>query len=362
MNYPEQTIEQFRHYIVDFDNDIEEIKDIEFKINKWVNRGVDINSAINPLQAQIATWENKMRTLQNQLESNIKNLKSVDDRITSNSSFTMDSLDNFSGNLEKWDYLFSQYKLVLQNLKEDTRTLYEIDSQIKRFHNLGVELGDAITKIQNQNDNIINTIKNSMEDLQKLIEEVKIESGKITDTQEMALDNQLEDNNQPQNKYWAFYDKMNVDGESFSLNINHAYWDSQKDGLDILNHTHLNYISRRSTIYNASVGEVQVHATPEKPINYIYYGYDKNNLVKLKVRDTQWGSYYVDSGNCLIQVYFGSTQVMDNGTNSRKYFSELYKQRNNEDYQNGATTKNKWYLIAACEEIMDLTNIIYRGE
>ena len=127
MNYPEQTIEQFRHYIVDFDNDIEEIKDIEFKINKWVNRGVDINSAINPLQAQIATWENKMRTLQNQLESNIKNLKSVDDRITSNSSFTMDSLDNFSGNLEKWDYLFSQYKLVLQNLKEDTRSLYEID-------------------------------------------------------------------------------------------------------------------------------------------------------------------------------------------------------------------------------------------
>ena len=33
----------------------------------------------------------------------------------------------------------------------------------------------------------------------------------------------------------------------------------------------------------------------------------------LNVRENQWGSYYVDSGNCMIQVYFGSNQIMENG-------------------------------------------------
>ena len=90
----------------------------------------------------------------------------------------------------------------------------------------------------------------------------------------------------------------------FSIYLNKSYWNSQDDGVDILNHTQLNYINRRSVIYNSSVGEVQVHSKPKKPIKYIYYGHSKDQLIKLNIRENQWGSYYVDSGNCMIQVYF----------------------------------------------------------
>ena len=64
------------------------------------------------------------------------------------------------------------------------------------------------------------------------------------------------------------------------------------------------------------------------------------------------GSYYVDSGNCMIQVYFGSTQIMENGHNSRKYFEEIYKQKNNEDYHLFASIKSmksiRWYRFLLC--------------
>ena len=53
---------------------------------------------------------------------------------------------------------------------------------------------------------------------------------------------------------------------------------------------------------------------------------------------------------------------MENGHNSRKYFGEIYKQQNNEDYQNGATTKEKWFLLASCDEITNFDQIDFKGE
>ena len=143
--------------------------------------------------------------------------------------------------------------------------------------------------------------------------------------------------------------------------LNLSYWDSEIDGLDILNHTELSYLSRKSNIYNSSIGDVQVHAKPSKPIKYIYYGYSKEEMVKIKVRENSFGSYYVDSGNCMVQVYFGSTQIMENGIKTRDYFNDLFRKKNNEDYNNGAKTEGKWYLIISCEEIEDINNISFRG-
>lgn len=353
MNYPQQAIDDLTTYISNFDNDIQEIKSIEQKINKWVQRGVEIETALTPINLQIENWENKMKDLSHQLRINIETLKMVDDRIDSNNSLDLNQVDNYENNLEKWNYLFKIYKIVLQNLETDTKILYDIEEQIKKYNKLGVELGDAVNKIKNQNNNIINSIKNSMLDLNKLIEEVKVESEKIQDENEVGV--------LPSNNYWAFYDKINVDSESFTMYLNKEYWDGTKDGSKIINHTDLIYISRRSDIYNSSVGEIQVHAKPVNPIKYIYYGYEKDNLIKLSVRENNWGSYYVDSGNCMIQVYFGSTQIMENGKNTRKYFDELYYKKNQENYLNGAKTKDKWYLIASCEEIENLDNIVFKG-
>tara|TARA_X000000950_G_C13787870_1_gene608070 strand:+ start:138 stop:1208 length:1071 start_codon:yes stop_codon:yes gene_type:complete len=354
MNYPEHTIAELTKYITNFDQDIEEIKAIECKIDSWVKRGVDIHNALNPINEQIQRWENKMLGLVNKFKTNITTLQKVDDRIKSETSLDLSKADKLDSNLEKWNYLFNQYKCVLENLKQDTKTLYEVEDQINKYKKLGVELGDAVQKIKNQNQNIINSIQNSMLELKELIQEIKVESNKIV--------NNETDKSEPVDNYWAFYDKINVDSESFSMYLNSNYWNSENDGLQIISHTDLNYINRRSKIYNSSVGEVQVHAEPEKPIKYIYYGYEKENLIKLKVRETNWGSYYVDSGNCMIQVYFGSTQVMENGKKSREYFGELYTQRNQEKYQNGAKTKDKWYLVASCEELENLSNINFRGE
>lgn len=353
MNYPETTIEQFKKYIIDFDSDISEIKEIEKKINQWVTRGVDLQGAINPLQTQIQNWEQKMDQLSQNLKNNIQNLKNVDDRIQSSHNLDLAQVDSVTNNIDKWEYLFSQYRLVLENLKQDTQTLYEVEEKIQNYNKLGVELGDAVQKIQEQNQNIINAIHNSMEELKTLIEDVRQEAEKINDNVTKPV------NTSP---YWAFYDRINVDGESIAMYLNQSYWNSEVDGLEIQNHTQLNYLSHRSPIYNASVGDTQVHCQPEKPIQYIYYGYEKDKLIKLKVRDSSFGSYYVDSGNCMIQLYFGSSQVMENGIRTRTYFDQIYQERNQEDYQNGAKTPNSWYLIASCEEIDDISQVQFRGE
>lgn len=351
MDYPEKTIEQFTKYILDFDSDIQEIKEVEKKINKWVTQGINLDDALVPLQTQIQNWETKMRDLSLEFRTNIENLKKVDDRIQSDKNLDIVYVDSFTQNIEKWEYLFSQYKSILENLKQDTKTLYDIEEYIQKYDKLGVELGDAVNKIKEQNQNIIDSINKSMEDLKSLIENMRNEADKIHNNSVNTDVN-----------YWAFYDKINVDGESIAIYLNQTYWDNQADGLDIQNHTHLNYYSRRSPIYNASIGETQVHCQPDKPIQYIYYGYRKDEMIKLKVRENGYGSYYVDSGNCMIQLYFGSSQVMENGIRSRDYFDELFQERNQTDYQNGATTPHNWYVIASCEEIDDLNQIQYRGE
>ena len=89
------------------------------------------------------------------------------------------------------------------------------------------------------------------------------------------------------NKYWAFYEKINVDSESFSIYLDKSYLNSQDDGIDILNHTQLNYINRKSVMYNSSIGEVQVYSKPKNPIKYIYYGHSKDQLIKLNIRENQ---------------------------------------------------------------------------
>ena len=181
MNYPENTIIELNKYVTNFDNDIKDIQIVEKKINKWINRGIDMVTALTPLNLQIEKWNNKMDTLLNNFKNNILLLKAVDDRIKNEQILKIEDLDIFSDNLEKWNHLFDVYKSVLENLKQDTIILYDIEEHIKKYNNLGVELGDAITKINNQNNNIINTINNSMLELKKLIEEVKLESEKISD-------------------------------------------------------------------------------------------------------------------------------------------------------------------------------------
>ena len=61
--YPSAKITELHAYMTNFNNDINEMKDILTKINDWSNRGIDINSAINPLNTQIQNWEKTMNEL-----------------------------------------------------------------------------------------------------------------------------------------------------------------------------------------------------------------------------------------------------------------------------------------------------------
>ena len=362
MDYPEETVLILKKYIENFDNDIIELKKLEKNIKIWCKRGININNSIEPLQEQINIWETKMIELLNNLKDNIINLKLVDDRIDSNNKLTIKKLEEFSENSQKWEYLFDIYKTILENLKKDTIILYDIENKIKNYKKLGVELGDAIDKIQYQNNNIIQSINLSMTGLKNLIKLIKIESNKIIENEDVKDDTNNDVNSDKSNTYWAFYDKMNVDGESISVYLNDNYWDNKNDGLNILKHVELSYLNTRSTLYNSSVGDKQLHSKPEQAIKYIYYGYQKDNMIKLKCREDNWSSYYVDTGNCMIQGYFGSSQIMENGINSRKFFSEQYKKYTDTTYLNGAKTADKWFVIFSLEEINDLNKVVYKGE
>lgn len=61
--YPSTKITELHAYMTNFNSDINEMKDILTKINDWSNRGIDIKSAITPLNTQIQNCENTMNEL-----------------------------------------------------------------------------------------------------------------------------------------------------------------------------------------------------------------------------------------------------------------------------------------------------------
>ena len=69
-----------------------------------------------------------------------------------------------NNNVNKHDYL-EFYSSCLHNLKKDIDLLNDAVENLSKFKNLGIELGDAFKKIDEQKQNIINKINEAKDDL-----------------------------------------------------------------------------------------------------------------------------------------------------------------------------------------------------
>ena len=113
----------------------------------------------------------------NTLQSIFLELKTYDDRITSSTNTIIDdTILNSKPRLEKIPYLCGLYKQLFLNVKEDIDILNKVRSDIIGYTNLGVNLGSAITKIDEQINSLNDAINNSINSFDNLI--TKIDSEK----------------------------------------------------------------------------------------------------------------------------------------------------------------------------------------
>jgi vacuolar-type H+-ATPase subunit I/STV1 len=156
--------------MLNFNQDILDIKEISVKINNWVNRGIALDTAKEPLNAQITDWENIMEELLESFKQNLLKLKEVDDRIESVNSFNIQDLgDTYT---DKWSNLYSLYQNLFENLKNDTEILQNAKTDITKYNSLGIKLEDTLTTIDDYINNITNAINTSLNSLQELSDKI----------------------------------------------------------------------------------------------------------------------------------------------------------------------------------------------
>ena len=169
-------------YVNNFDNDINEMIKISDQIKEWSNRGIRVDQCIEPLNNQIEEWKNKMKSLILELKNNIEELKNVDDRIKDNSSNINISLSENNTNeyiKEDWNVLLLAYDNLYNNLVNDVNILNNVKADIQKYEKLGVELGNAIDKIDGQKENICNAANKSSNNIENIVSSIKEECGKV---------------------------------------------------------------------------------------------------------------------------------------------------------------------------------------
>lgn len=153
-----QYIEQSNEYLKkitnnlqNLSNDIESLKDVKNKITSWKYRGLQLDTLL----------------LDNQIEDYIKK-KTDFEKDTKDQTLKLSKLDYKINpkkyNIDKNNYL-EFYKTCLNNLKTDLDILNDAVNNLSKFKNIGVELGNAFKSIDEQKEEIINTIKEATEDL-----------------------------------------------------------------------------------------------------------------------------------------------------------------------------------------------------
>ena len=163
-------------------NMLQDYVDLQTIINQitiWNSQGINLDSAITPLTNQLNTWDQLLDTNINTLQSIFVELKTYDDRITSSTNTIIDdTILNSKPRLEKIPYLCNLYKQLFLNLKEDIEILNQVRTDISGYTTLGVNLGSAITKIDEQINSLNSAINNSINSFENLI--TKIDGEKET--------------------------------------------------------------------------------------------------------------------------------------------------------------------------------------
>lgn len=169
-------------YTMCMNNMLQDYVDLQTIINQitiWNSQGIHLDSAITPLTNQLNTWDQMLDTNINTLQSIFVELKTYDDRISSSTNTIIDdNVLNSKPRLEKIPYLCNLYKQLFLNLKEDIEILNQVRTDISGYITLGVNLGSAITKIDEQINSLNNAINNSINSFENLI--TKIDGEKET--------------------------------------------------------------------------------------------------------------------------------------------------------------------------------------
>lgn len=165
--------------VVDFNQDLDYMKNTLIKINNWTNNGLtSLDTCILPLTNQINEWEEKMDNALLLFKDNIIELKNIDDRINNTVSVDINDSPNDTY-IEKWDHYYSIYKKMYDNLKDDINILNNVTNSISNYNNLGVELGDALNKIKEQKSYLESNINKSTEKCENLVILLEKEASKI---------------------------------------------------------------------------------------------------------------------------------------------------------------------------------------
>lgn len=362
-DYPENDIEKLNEYVINFNDDVLEMKEILKKLNNWVSKGIDIESSIGPLNNQINTWESVMDDLIEKFKLNITILKDFDDRI--NSSNTIEINEQGNNYKERWEYLYSIYKNIFINLEEDIHILMNVLASLGNYRSLGVELGNSLTIVNNQINRITIAVSDSIKDLNNIIETIKKESKKIINNNES---NSYQNTNQEvihisENNYLGVYCRYNFSQVSSMLYFNqnpHINWDPEIDGEYISQYMTKIFFDKKSPKYNEEIGEKTVINNSPLRFKYIYYGFSKNKMTGIKLNQSllqyadQHGYQYT------ITVYHDSHIENTDLSLEDKYKEEFIN--NGKEYKDFGSTYDKLYIVYSCEEISDFSNIYFRGE
>ena len=347
--YPTDKIEKLNSYMLNFVNDLKYMENILEKLYDWEKREILLGNSIESLNNQIKEWKNNMNSLIEDFKNNIKTLKNVDDRIDSNISIDMTSSE--SSYEEIWKFFYLEYSKLFTNLHSDINILNNVKNDLSSYENLGIQLGDAINVIDTQINNINKGIENSLKNLNIIIESIKNYSKKILTEDELIED---------RNNYLALYSSWGVDAQSFLLYFNantQINWDPVQDGTNILNHVRRAKLTSQSPIYNESMGGTHYETQSAQFYKYIYYGLDKNNMIKADISNDTYGSSYQDEHGYqrLLNVFY------DRSTDHVQKLVDLFDSHG-KVYNPGSQTTDKLYIIFSIEEITDFSNINFRGE
>lgn len=350
-NYPIEKANKLNIHIDDFINDIDYMTNVIDKLGEWESRGLSIGNSIESLNNQIEVWNLEMKELIQKFSDVIYSLKELDDRIDSKNSIEINLNDN--SYKQQWLYLLDIYNQLFINLKNDVNILNSVNTDINKYKELGIKLGDATETIENQINNIDNGLNASLIDLDELIKDIEIYSKKI------LTDNEVETNIM-KNNLLAVYSTISVGANTFLLYFNlnqQIQWDSIKDGTNILNHVKKALLSNKSEIYNDEIGDIHYNTESTELYNWIYYGFDKNNMIKARILNEGNGASYQDEHGyqMILNIFY------DKSTNILEELKILFEQ-NNMNYSTGSDTKHKLYIVFSIEEISDFTNITFRGE
>ena len=144
-------LEGIKVNVVNINNDIDSLKEIKDDILSWKYRGLEID--ISLLENQINNFMNKINDFENNTRVKAEELFNLDHKINPENN-----------SVDKNDYL-KFYSSCLHNLKKDIDLLNDAVDNLSNFKNLGIELGDAFEKIDEQKQNLINKINEAKDDL-----------------------------------------------------------------------------------------------------------------------------------------------------------------------------------------------------